>query len=322
MLPTTPDNDRAVVPDIWSLIEDAKANPPVPIIQGLLNEGEIAGLHGPQEAFKTIFCLQLAASIASRKRFLGWDIPEPRDVYFFETEMSTTAMGRRLGEMFRGEHPSGNVKFADEKRLKQFKRAADLNAKFALLSQWVSEARADVAFIDTCNPFFRGKQNPNDETAVGAFFDLLEGIPAAAKVFVRHNHKPRLEEASSEGACRIRGSGQFADVPDLLMEIRRTDKRINKAELSITKYRHGTKPDDLTVWFDRGDFRLCAVPPVVHVLRRGPLTREQLLRDLQIRFGIAQRKADDLIESHVRSKDLIESMEGHKRLYAINKKGE
>jgi hypothetical protein len=137
------------------------------------------------------------------------------------------------------------------------------------LSLWVSEAKAEVVLIDTCNPFFRGKQNPNDETAVGAFFDLLESLPAAAKVFVRHNHKPRMEDVTPDGASRIPGSGQFADVPDLLMEIRRTDKRINEAELSITKYRHGMKPDDLTVWFDRVDFRLCAVPPILHVLARG-----------------------------------------------------
>lgn len=317
MLPT-PENNRIAVPDIWSLIEDAKINPPVPIIRGLLNEGEIAGLHGPQEAFKTILCLQLAESIASGNNFLGWDIPEPRPVYLFETEMSTTAMGRRLGEMFRGKRAPGDVRFADEKRLKEFKRAPDLNTKFALLEHWVSEAMADVAIIDTCNPFFRGKQNPNDETAVGAFFDLLEGLPATAKIFVRHNHKPRMEDSSPDGACRIRGSGQFADVPDLLLEISRGDKRINKAQLSITKYRHGTKPEDLTLWFDRGDFRLCELPPVIHVLGKGPLTREQLLQDLQTRFGISQRKGDDLINDHLLSKDLTESMLGHKRLYALN----
>jgi hypothetical protein len=71
ILPTNPDNDRVVILDIWSLIEDAKANPPVPIILGLLNEGEIAGLHGPQEAFKTIFAFNLPSLLpAVRPR---WD---------------------------------------------------------------------------------------------------------------------------------------------------------------------------------------------------------------------------------------------------------
>jgi RecA-family ATPase len=309
-------NNSPLVPDTVFLIENAEKNPPEPILEGLLNEGEVAGLHGPQEAFKTMLTLQLAESLATGKPFLGrWLVPKPRSPYYFETEMSNSALGRRLREMFRSEPPPRQVRFADEKRLKQFKRAPNLVTKFALLNQWVLEAEADVVILDTCNPFFRGKQSPNDETAVGEFFDHLDAIPAPNKLFVRHNHKPRMEDvALGDGASRMRGSGQFADVPDLLLEIRRTDKRVNKAELSVTKYRHGMKPDDLTLWFDSGDFRLVAIDPVTHLLKNGPLPRETLLSLLEQRFGVSERKGDQLLEEHP---NLDRYMEGHQRILVL-----
>lgn len=301
---------------IAELIRAAKENPPKPIIEGLLNEHEIAGLHGPPESFKTILCLQLAESLATGQPLLDmWPVPEPKTVYFFETEMSTSALGKRLATMFQGRSIPDRVRFASEEQLRQFKRAANLAAKFPLLKQWIAEAAADVVIIDTCNPFFRGRESPNDETTAGAFFDELEAVGAPTKFFVRHNHKPRMEDIGM-GASRIRGSGQFADVPDLLLELRREDKRTNEAKLDITKFRHGTKPEELTVWFDTGSLRLIALPPVVHLLRDGPLSRSQLLDRLQTRFGIAQRNGDDRI-SEVRGA-LRETQRAHEKVYELN----
>lgn len=78
------------------------------------------------------------------------------------------------------------------------------------------------------------------------------------------------------------------------------------------------KPDDLTLWFDMADFRLCAVPPVIHLLRHGSLTREEILDGLERRFGIAQRKGDDLIDQQRQLGYLVDSMDGHKRIYEID----
>ena len=219
-------SNHPIIPDIAFLIENARKNPPEPILKDLLNEGETVGLHGPQEAFKTFLTLQLAESLATGKPLLGlWQVPRPRSLYYFETEMSNSALGRRCAEMFRHEPPPKRIRFADERRLKEFKKAPNLATKFDLLRKWVEEAQSDVLILDTCSPFFRGKQSPNDETAVGEFFDHLEALPVAAKFFVRHNHKPRIEDMTvGEGACRMRGSGQFADVPDLLLENGRTNE--------------------------------------------------------------------------------------------------
>ena len=304
---------------IADLIWRAKTSPPKPIIRGLLHEKEIAGLHGAPEVFKTIFTLQLAESLAAGKPFLGvWQVPKPRSVYFLETEMSEMALGNRLAKMYLTETPPERIEFASEQMLKEFcsKKAPDLQQKFVLLKDWLTEAKADVVMLDTANPFFRGKESPNDETTVGEFFDLLAGLPTKTKIFVRHNRKPKMDDSGGDAAAKIRGSGQFSDVPDLLLELSRKDKRTNEATLSVSKYRHGSKPDDLSLWLDTDRLRLISVPPVIHLLHSGPLTRRQLLAALDERFGIKQRKADELIREQ--QPYLVERMGGHERLFELD----
>jgi hypothetical protein len=317
--PTPPATEHSGQPSqlgIAELIRQAQEHPPKPIIEGLLNEHEIVGLHGLPEAFKTTFCLQLAESLATGEALLQmWPVPNPVTVYFLETEMSTSALGNRLKGMFQGRSVPERVTFASEQQLRQFKREGSIAQKFALLKKWVSDAAAEVLIIDTCNPFFRGRESANDETTAGAFFDQLEAVGAPTKMFVRHNRKPRMEDVGA-GASQIRGSGQFADVPDLLLELRRIDRRNNEAKLDITKFRHGTKPEELTVWFDTATLRLIALPPVVHLLRDGPLSRTELLNRLQARFGVAQRNGDDRI-SEVRGA-LRETQRGHEKVYELN----
>jgi hypothetical protein len=302
---------------IAELIRAAHTNPPKPIIRDLLNESEIAGLHGAPEVFKTLFSLQMVESLASGEAFLGvWKVPKPRSVFFFETEMSVPALGNRLAKMYADQRPPGGIHFANEKQLRTFRREPDLRHKFCLLSEWVENAEADVLILDTANPFFRGRESPNDETTAGAFFDLLEAVPASTKLFVRHNHKPRIDDAGGDAATRIRGSGQFSDVPDLLLELRRPDKRTNEAILSVSKYRHGTKPDDLPLWLDAQRLRLVALPPVIYLLLAGARSRSKLLEGLQRRFGINQRKGDELIKAE--QFYLRERMSGHMRVFEID----
>lgn len=303
-------------PGIAELMDSALRHPAKPVIEGLLNETETAGLHGPTEVFKTIFCLQLTEALATGKPLLGiWNIPQPRMVYFFETEMSTGAMGKRLLNMFDGRSLPQLVRFASETRLMQFKRAVSITAKFDLLKQWVSDAGAEVVIIDTSNPFFRGRESSNEETSVGEFFDRLGELSASTKLFVRHNRKHH-EDEDADDTEKIRGSGQFSDVPDLLMQLTRKDKRTHEARFSITKYRHGDKPVPLTVWFDLKDFRLISTPPVIHVLKTGALSREELLKALHTRFDVCQSYGDAMI---LQVRDfLTEIHRGHQKVFEID----
>jgi hypothetical protein len=184
--------------------------------------------------------------------------------------------------------------YPSEVDLHRFRRAVGLQRKFDLVDTWVRMRHADVLILDTANPFFRGKDSPNSEECVGEFFDLLAGVAAPVKIFTRHNHKRRDME-SGDDASLIRGSGQFADVPDLLIQLRREDRRTNEATLSVSKFRHGARPDDLTLWFDVVGFRLTALPPVIYALMQGPCTRAELLERLEHCFGIGSRKGEEML---------------------------
>lgn len=289
------ENSHQPITDASSLIASFHANPPKWVIEGLLSEGEIAGLHGPQEVFKTIFCVQLQESLSSGRPFLGaFSTPKPLRTFLLETEMSSTVIGKRLSTMFQNQSPPPGMFFASELELRAFRRAADLQKKFRLVNRWVQERDADVLILDTCNPFFRGKQSANAEESVGEFFDLLESIPACVKLFSRHNHKRRDMEPGDD-ASLIRGSGQFADVPDLLMQLKRKDRRTNEAKLSFSKFRHGMRPDDLTLWFDVAAFRLTALPPIIYSLIQSPCTRSELLERMARCFGIESRKGEEML---------------------------
>ena len=134
---------------------------------------------------------------------------------------------------------------------------------------------------------------------------------------MRHNHKPRIDDSGGDPATKIRGSGQFADVPDLLLELSRRDKRTNEAILSVSKFRHGSKPEDLSVWLDAVRLRLVSLPPVIDILRSGKVSRAELLVNLKARFGIEQRLADDFIREQ--QMFLRERMIGHKKTYEIDR---
>jgi hypothetical protein len=315
MSPTTEIPTTGTGLSLADLIQRSRENPPVPIIDGLLNEGEIGGIHGLPEAFKTTLGLHIAEAICTGKPLLErWTVPRPRSVYFFESEMSGDALGARLAKMFAGKRLPDNLHFASKEDIKRFRRAVNLAAKFALLAQWLRDRPADVVILDTCNPLFRGAEKPNDETAVGRFFDLLAELPCLARLFVRHNHRPREDESDSDGSLRIRGSGQFADVPDMLIEMRRRDKRLNQGELAVTKLRNDSKPDDIGVWFDKPYCRLIPGSPMEYLLREGKVTREKLLEALESRFSISPRMADAKLKEN---QALRAVQEGHKRAWEL-----
>src|SRR5262249_9411216 len=141
----------AAMTGVADLIDAAQTNPAKPVLQGLLNESEIAGLHGPPASFKTIFTLQLAESLALGAPFLSvWPVCKARTVFFFETEMSTDSLGRRLAKMYpRGAAAPAGIHLADETQLHKFRRAANLQVKFSLLNVWLREAHVDVVILDT-----------------------------------------------------------------------------------------------------------------------------------------------------------------------------
>jgi hypothetical protein len=301
------------------LIELARENPPRPIIEGLLNEKEILVLHGAEECFKSVFMIQMAESIATGAPLLGfWRVPNRSKVGIIETEMHEAQLGERMAKMF-GEHPPDRMVFFGTEDLRQWRRRA-LEGKIKSIERWIREEEVHVLMIDTANDFFRGEDNPCDERAVGGFFDLLRNLAPQGCVLVRHDRKRRAEDRFTGNPNEdMRGSAEWKEDPEALLQLTRKDRRTHEVILDVGKLRYGRKPEPLTLWFDAGTFRLTTLPPAIAVLEAGPHSRQQLIHECGVRFGLAERKADDKI-GELRA-FLRETQVGHNIVFEIDPEG-
>jgi hypothetical protein len=260
--------------------------------------------------------VQVAESIATGRPLLRmWNVPQPRRAGLIETEMHATMLGKRLGQMF----PDGKVPeqmlFMNDDSLKRWRRA-NLPEKVTIIAEWVRSEEIEILIIDTANDFFRGEHNPSDERHVGQLFDLLRNLSLKGVILVRHDHKKREGDNEAHSNELIRGSAEWKEDPEAILHIERPDKRTHKAILEVGKLRYCGKPEPLTVWFDARCFRLTALPPVIAALEGGRKTRQELIKDCQLRFGIETRLTEYMIESEERF--LQSGTEGHNRTYELH----
>jgi RecA-family ATPase len=295
------------------LIRLAKEHPPVPIVQGLLNEEEILLLHGSEDSYKSFFVLQVADSIASGRSLFAWDVPQARRVGVIETELNEASLGERLARIFPGNGAPENLRFLSEGGLRDWKRLSLLR-KIAFAQRWVQSEGIQVLMIDTANDFFRGADNASQERSVGQFFDELRAIEVDARLIVRHDRKKNDNGGNPND--RIRGASEWKEDPEVIVSLKREDRRTNEVVLSVDKQRYGRKPDALTLWFDTEVFRLDGLPPVIDVLWSGKQSRREILEACHKRFSLGQRKVDDML-AHERE-FLREQPEGREKYFEID----
>jgi hypothetical protein len=204
-----------------------------------------------------------------------------------------------------------------EDGIKQFRRYTTMLERLEFVHRWVCAEDIEILIIDTVNDFFRGRnETPNDEVAVGMFFDRLRTFSLQGYVLVRHDHKPKMEDSlSGNSNDRIRGSSEWKEDPEVIVSLHRKDKRTNEVELEIGKQRYGPKRPPLNLWLDAGTLTLTPLPPVIAMLEKGPRERPQLVADAKLRFGLGQRGVDgqlDLYRCFLR-----EQQRGHCKVFEI-----
>jgi hypothetical protein len=303
---------------VADLIRLASECPPRPVIEGLWNEKDIMVIHGPEESFKSVFVVQLAESIAAGTDFLrNWKVSTPHTVGIIETEIHESQLGVRLSKMFPCTPPNG-MRFLGAEGMKHWRRLPTLPAKFQFFQQWIFQEEIEVLLIDTVNDFFRQNNNPSDETIVGGFFDQIRNLNIKASGLVRHDRKRKAnDDDSADSNERIRGSSEFKEDPELIIQLSRKDRRTHEVELEVGKFRYGSKPDPLSLWFDAGSMRLVPLHPVITVLETGPLTRTEILAQCRTRFGLGDRKVDDCLQEH--RQFLNETQQGHNKVFQIDR---
>lgn len=300
------------------LISYAREHPPEPIIRGLLNKGDIMLIHGSEESFKSVFILQIAENATKKTALLNyWEVPVARCVGIIETEIHEVMLGERLAKMFPKGDPPKNLLFMPENTMREWRRLT-LPQKFEAIQKWIDQNYIDVLMIDTANDFFRGSQNPSDERNVGQFFDELRNLTVGARIIVRHDRKKSLEgNGDMSSNENIRGSAEWKEDPEVILALERKDRRIHEVSLEVGKLRYGSKPEPFHLWFDAGTFRLTGLPPVIEILSSGDKqSRESVVSQCAKRFGVAERKAADMIGEQAGF--LSEEMVGHSKVLGID----
>lgn len=282
------------------LIQLSKNKPALPVIDGLLAEGEILLIHGEEESFKSVLAVQLAESLSSGKPFLRtWNVPNACKVGIVETEIHEQRLGDRLKRMFPNEDAPDELVFLSDKATKALKRCKTLEEKLEFIRRWVKEQNLDALVLDTANDFFRGKDNPNDETAAGEFFDRLRDLGITV-VVVRHDHKPKgipTQPGSPENPNnKIRGSAEWKEDPETILYLDRKDRRTHEVRFEVGKLRYGMKPDPMALWFDNKTFRLVPLLPPIAVLEDGPQSRQELVEECKERFGVGHTRTSEMLE--------------------------
>ena len=302
---------------VAELIRDAHENPPEPILERLLNNGDVLLIHGPEESFKSIFILQMAESIATGKAlFNAFPVRRRKTVGVIETEIHKAMLGQRLAKMFpHGNPPPDNLVFLGSNALKDWRRES-MSGKFQFIKEWVEQERIEVLAIDIASDFFRRDDNPNVEQDAGGFFDEIRNMGLDASILVRHDRKRREGDDNNHPNEVIRGSGEWKEDPEAIIHLKRTDRRTQKVAWDVGKLRYFAKPEPLDVWFDAGCFRLTPLPPVIAVLEQGVKTRTEVVRECRERFGVEERSVDAQLTEQVNF--LQRGQEGHERTWVLN----
>jgi len=192
---------------------DSFPNPPAPIIEGIIGEGEKMILGGASKAGKTYCMLNLADAVDSGGKWLGHQCRKG-GVLFLNFEVGEARMAERVRRLRASGLAMAGVEFLNL-RGAEFDWA-DLKSTLEYL------ARRNGYALIILDPIYKllGDTPENDNTAVAQMLSQIERIAVetkAAVVFAHHFSKGNKSEISSMD--RLSGAGAFARDPDAIITL-------------------------------------------------------------------------------------------------------
>lgn len=112
----------------------------------------------------------------------------------------------------------------------------------------------------------------------------------------------------------IRGSAEWKEDPELILYVKRPNKRTQELLFEVGKSRWGVKPEPMKLMFDAGTFRLTPYNPVIALLMEGEKSRQQLLIEGATRFGLKERTVDGYIKM-AKNHFVEEAQRGHQKVF-------
>ena len=182
-------------------------NPPTPfdwIIEDQIAKGFKCDLFGKSKTRKSYFALQLALCVSMGRDFLGFRVPRPRRVAYFNLELPARGLWERFEAMARtlGGRPAGgmlhpcNLRDVPGKELR--------NNVDALVAE-LARLRIDLAIIDPRYKLFEGGEDENTAAGMRAVLDFRDKLLKTCAV-LWPCHDPKGSVAGKDLADRGAGS--------------------------------------------------------------------------------------------------------------------
>jgi len=279
----------------------------------IIHLGDRVLIHGYEETYKSFVVLSMAHAIATGTPWLGEFVTgQPRNVGIIQTEMRNPGLGERLKKIYGDSAPPDRIKFFSRKMLDELRRTSPMENQFSLIRKWVRKEKLEVVLVDVISDLFCCGKNPDKERDVSFVFDQLELIPEVKVwVMIRHDSKPK-ENPDGNSNNRIRGSSEWKENPDTILHLTK-DGRSDTVKVSVGKLRYGRKPNPFSIRYDQKAATIVPGNPVLWLLLKGPLSREQLIEECRVRYAAGESRVDKWL-GEVKS-ELSESHDGHKKIF-------
>ena len=235
---------------------EADIEEPDPIIDGVFPQGSLVMLAGQHKVGKTLMMSQLAISVVTGRKWIGFDT-NPVSVLYLNYEVAAWSFKKRLVKQLHGFEKVYGAFSKEQKAslnnnlIVESLPSLRLNKKSDIvdLAKYAHNRKVGLVVIDPIRGAVQGDRN-KDELIDRIMQDLLDQVvkqSGAAVLMGHHIRKPPPGEQSTGSTFEMKGAGSFADSPDAIITMRRDNPEDRRAVTMGFTCRHYDSPDDITV---------------------------------------------------------------------------
>ena len=200
---------------------------PPPPVQWFVKDkrpvGYVSLLAGETGSNKSYFAMQEAMSIATKKKFLGSDVPKEGKVLFVDTECGATSLKRRYFELQRSE---GFDKELLQKNFAMISKRGSFTDAYPEIERYVQERKPDLVYIDnlyTSTDIMDISQNKNLKPVLENILSLMEEYGCTV-CLVAHFNKPNSNAENSFNIYKIAGGAFLVNWCEFVTILCRTNE--------------------------------------------------------------------------------------------------
>lgn len=304
---------------VSELIELSRQNPMRWLVPNLVLENGVHVLHGSEESFKTMLTLQLHEALTTGGRILLRQAVAGLRTGIAELESKNQIFSHRLRKFFPNGAP--DIRVLPESLRRKLLGGSLPKDRIAIIADWAESEKLDFVSIDSAVKLFPVGCDLSKADIASEVFNQLQRLPTVW--IIAHDRKQQPGITSKGGNAEIVGSGRFAQDPDVIHQMSRNDGRAPVVVFSWGKMREGEKFPNITLYFDRVDYRLYPLHPYLHLLGERPVLGTHLVTEAEHRYGWKERRAREHLSTFPRVLDAAgnpcveETMNGHSKQYQL-----